>query len=803
MLSPDGVRYEILPEHTALAESKGYTYESDTATVIDKTTGLPFEVARESKDAQVGVRDESPEEFRAREAETKLQREHGGIGERIIGGVESIAGTATFGATDIALGAIGGEEYKEAKAGRRAASPTQTMLTDITGLVVPTLLTGGAGGVGALARATPTALATKAGLAVGKKSLVKGMALEGTLQGIGQTVREEALSTDPFEMETFFSNLGDDVLWGAATGGLVGGAGKATKVFAKAANKGVIRAKGLIDDVAAKAKAGKGAIADDLASMDKAGLRQAKVSAQEEMGGEVAAGMRASYDDQTDSMFKALTASDKKVLADTRGARGWIRKHLDDPKGIAENPNVLAKSLRKEEELLRKVIDDQTGALAKLRKADDAVLAKIEKRLASGTDESLLLKGDEGDLFGNVRGIQVSRKSGVKVGRDKVAKFLEEARAGSAAEMRSGALAQLPDALETNLSLQAQISGIKKGTAPRLMEIQAAQDALGTGVKKGSVQKMAEAGIQGMATGALAPIAGFTAGGAIAGKISDTLGDLIFRRGTKAAAEGAKRTSAALDILMDTGAKVGKLAPPLATKVLAGTSYGQDLALGKKDNKPKSLVEHYKARQQEIQSKVTMGPTGPTMRPQARQELASRLEGVRAVSPKLADHIETVANRKISFLSSKLPKRPDFMRHATGPDSYQPSNMAMRTFARYMAAVEDPGAVEERLADGTLSPEDAEAYRTVYPERYRAMQEAIIQRLPELRETLPYAKRLSLSIFSGVAVDPALDPRVFKQYQAQFTHEEGSNGGTQAPVPSPQFGSVKAPEPTTAQERAG
>ena len=32
----------------------------------------------------------------------------------------------------------------------------------------------------------------------------------------------------------------------------------------------------------------------------------------------------------------------------------------------------------------------------------------------------------------------------------------------------------------------------------------------------------------------------------------------------------------------------------------------------------------------------------------------------------------------------------------------------MRTWARYVAAVEDPGGVEERLAAGTVTPEDAE-----------------------------------------------------------------------------------------------
>jgi hypothetical protein len=58
-------------------------------------------------------------------------------------------------------------------------------------------------------------------------------------------------------------------------------------------------------------------------------------------------------------------------------------------------------------------------------------------------------------------------------------------------------------------------------------------------------------------------------------------------------------------------------------------------------------------------------------------------------------------------------------------------------------------------------------------------------------------------MFSGVAVDPALDPKVLAILQGSFANEEGSEGGTEAPRPEPQFGSVTKPEPTPAQQRGG
>ncbi len=130
----------------------------------------------------------------------------------------------------------------------------------------------------------------------------------------------------------------------------------------------------------------------------------------------------------------------------------------------------------------------------------------------------------------------------------------------------------------------------------------------------------------------------------------------------------------------------------------------------------------------------------------------------------------------------------------------------MRTFARYAAAVEDPAGIEERLAAGSVTPEDAEVMREVYPERLAEIQRQITAGLSELRETLPYARRLSLSIFSGVPVDAAMNPRILGQLQSSFANEDGSEGGTKAPTPSPQFGSVTskaAPEPTPAQSRGG
>ena len=58
----------------------------------------------------------------------------------------------------------------------------------------------------------------------------------------------------------------------------------------------------------------------------------------------------------------------------------------------------------------------------------------------------------------------------------------------------------------------------------------------------------------------------------------------------------------------------------------------------------------------------------------------------------------------------------------------------------------------------------------------------------------------------AIAVDPALHPRILRVLQAQYTGEAGSNGGTQARRPQPQFSAMGSPpaetDMTPAQRRA-
>jgi hypothetical protein len=288
-------------------------------------------------------------------------------------------------------------------------------------------------------------------------------------------------------------------------------------------------------------------------------------------------------------------------------------------------------------------------------------------------------------------------------------------------------------------------------------------------------------------------------------KAASTITDLVFGRIGKTSAEVAARTAKAVDSFLTATGKAAKVAPVLATKVLSSVRYAEQSKAAADENKPRMktpLATAYVARAAELRSQTQFGPTGaPVMRPEARMKMATALDPIRAVSPIFADRLETLAARRVEFLASKLPRRPDLPGMQFNHDDWHPSDMEMRAFARYAAAVEDPGGVEERLAGGKVTPEDAEVMRSVYPERYADLVRQIVEQASTKK--LPYNKRLSLSMFADTALDASLDPHILSALQATYTAEPGTGGGVEPPKAQPQFGSVKNQETTASQQRQG
>ncbi len=571
------------------------------------------------------------------------------------------------------------------------------------------------------------------------------------------------------------------------------------------------------------AKAGKGIdslkaaahVPEDLAGMDAAGLRAARDAEVESLAtGHAAdrvAAKSAAVDEMTayQAQFKEanphLVTSEGPASAEFAKSSKVLRNAMDDVEGLRENPASLLKPLRKQGQAIEKTIAEREAIAGKLEAVNKKIATDLGEDLQTLPDTAthVELSGKAARRYADHAGIKYSSKAGpLSVARDDAQAFVEAINSGEVTGASQKALGDLGGLLEANRGLQASIKGSiapalgrTELTSGRLTAIDAARDALATPQAKSMLESMVGGSVMGHVAGAFSglPIIGPMLG-AKAGQIA---GDLVFGRMGKTLAAGAERTKGAVDAFLNVGRNVVS-SPVLASQTLARVAYA---ATGGSE-KATSLPAAFKARTDEIKSQTAYGPDGkPEMRPEARDAMSARLAPIRAHSPILADRIETLAAKRIEYLSSIIPRRPDINGMQLGPDNWKPSDLQIRSFARSMAAAEDPHGVEERLASGQVTPEDADAYKAVYPERFAALQQSIMMELPRLSKALPYARRLSLSIFSGIAVDPSLDPRILKVLQAQYIAEEGTEGGTQAPKPAPAFGSIKSDPSTSAQRR--
>lgn len=735
----------------------------------------------------------------------------------------------TLGGSDAAFAALGGdvEGYRR----QLEANPGYATAGDVGGVALSTLATGGtsllaktpagaASRLGSfLARTAPEAgAATK----IGRAAL--GAGAEGALQSVGQGVSDLALDDDPVTLDRIAGELSSRALLGGGTGAL-GGAAFGTFEHALGAAR-----KRLAATVEDAAEVG-GAIPDDIASLDGKGLRAAREAelasidaARVPQRASVAQDIEAFREQmKVDQPWVAVATGSKEARVEAakaakRAVAAAKRAELaaaDEIAAAIDGPlTAQAREARALAEQATAAYDDAV-AMSKARsprwmREGGKTTFKPDKILDNVLDDPKALSGAAGTPAFESRARRVQEALRVQEAAfEKILAHSDELKVIHALDRtgrRAAALEKIPGALEQNRALQSRIESLV--SAPASKRLSAIDDAIAQGPAKMTLRQKiggalafgavtsAASGLDLPGSGTIAPILGAAAGSAVAGRLGGAL--------SKSVAASRERSIRAVDALM-TGSRIArKIAPPLSSRILAETRFAPDEEPARPTAKPRTLTlaDHFDARSNEMARLVVPGPDGkPTVPPHVRQRIAAQLRPIAASGPQgplLADRMETHAVARILFLDSKRPRPTQI-----GMTRIPPSEMQMRAWARYIAAADDPGGVEERLADGTVTREDRETMKALYPDRMAEIVRMTVERLGQLRGTLPYQKRLALSIFTGVPVDASTDPRILAQLQSTYTNEPDTEGGTRAPMPRPAFGSVKKPEPTPAQSRAG
>ncbi len=180
---------------------------------------------------------------------------------------------------------------------------------------------------------------------------------------------------------------------------------------------------------------------------------------------------------------------------------------------------------------------------------------------------------------------------------------------------------------------------------------------------------------------------------------------------------------------------------PASLKILQNSQWGD------KKLKAKDRYEAFNQRFQEL-SDFLSEPN------RAVERIGRNLDGLHEVFPKIAEQMAIKGMVAARYLHDQAP-RP-LTERAAMSGKWKPSDAELTSWAKKVAAVNDPTELLRELEAGRLSIDTVEAVKTVYPKLYEQIVLQIAEEIPELREKLPYNDRVQLSILFNLPVEETM-----------------------------------------------
>lgn len=205
-------------------------------------------------------------------------------------------------------------------------------------------------------------------------------------------------------------------------------------------------------------------------------------------------------------------------------------------------------------------------------------------------------------------------------------------------------------------------------------------------------------------------------------------------------AELQNRIATATGAMLATGGKGAKK----LSAIIAGPAVTLTTKLfpGDGDTKSKDLQVLYEARSNELAHALQPGAIA--------HAVGDRLK---VSDPLMQDAITSQIERGLKFIESKRPKQTFSPGMLPGDGAPKISKVLLDEWGKYIHAVNDPASVIEDLAKGHLSIEGAETLHVVYPNLFLKAQQVLLDHAAEFKKTLPYTRRVALSIAYQIPVD--------------------------------------------------
>jgi hypothetical protein len=173
----------------------------------------------------------------------------------------------------------------------------------------------------------------------------------------------------------------------------------------------------------------------------------------------------------------------------------------------------------------------------------------------------------------------------------------------------------------------------------------------------------------------------------------------------------------------------------------------------------------------------TRGAAFARMADSVRAGPAAQPMVVDSAAPGTGQAMRDVIQRGMQFLATKLPPGQENPSPFYKPPPASAESVAK--FARYVKAVKDPLTILDSLNAGTVSSEEIEAVKAVYPQLYDQIRDTMVTEIQNRKEPLPESKSVRVGVLFGVPTIPLLEPGNYQVVQASYSvTTSGPNGQT-------------------------
>lgn len=647
-------------------------------------------------------------------------------------------------------------------------------------------------------------------------------AFEGALSGMGGAASEAALGDRDLAAEHLLAGTkrgaGLGALFGAGTTTLGIGLEHAYSGSRKVAGGLVEKALGAGDD--ATTAAGRASFTGD-SVLEKAAQRQVRLLG----GGDVEAAAASRHlartrtaegrslmelaekggravDDAVGQRLRSVSRTSTKAYADEwskglkPGARQVQRQAAEAAQALKGTQLEGVKAVRK---ILRSVAKEEPSyegyiagrakvqaALDEMRASGDAGLARAEEAAASylGSADDPAIWGEGIKAAGPMRAAQAAEREALAALRPRARKALEaggdidDAAAVSLAKSDPAALSRVLDArasmADTMESLGRDVGDMRRGIEEmrsalkyRATVAEAAGDA---GILKALEEgpgSMARKGLEvgGKAIGSV--LGGLSFGGAALGELAGQ----VLGAATRPAAtiRTVARARGAIDaVRARQGAAVEAFAK-LASKTGDVAARGARGAGAVARRVPPAVArQEQRARRTELLETMRRVTTLARDPDALAKDLGPAVVQLRASAPNVAGSVIAGAARAAAYLAAVAP--PVIKPTGTGKvEMVDP--FALESWGRRVDAASDPMETIDKLGKGTLTREEAETIKAVFPKMWTDLQDQIMRTVGEAARdgrALSFAARTQLGILGEVITDDSLRPADYAQIQASM-----------------------------------